>query len=87
MSKLLRHLGLLVAGFTAVVVVACAVTEEPAGPTEGAPTASPTQATTGLTYPDPGSSTYSGLDSLTNPGLDSLTNSDHDGYSITYDCL
>ena len=46
MSKLLRHLGLLVAGFTAVVVVACAVTEEPAGPTEGAPTASPTQATT-----------------------------------------
>ena len=46
MSKLLRHLGLLVAGFTAVVVVACAVTEEPAGPTEGAPTASPTQTQT-----------------------------------------
>ena len=46
MSKLLRHLGLLVAGFTAVVVVACTATGEPAGPTEGAPTASPTQATT-----------------------------------------
>ena len=51
MSKLLRHFGLLVAGFMAAIVVACSVMEEPTAPMEGAPTASPTQTPTASQTP------------------------------------
>ena len=51
MSRLLRHFGALAAGFIAAVAVACSITGEPAGPSEGAPTASLTQAGIGAAVP------------------------------------
>ena len=42
MSRLLRYFGLLAAGLTATVAIACSGAEEPTLPAEGTPTASPT---------------------------------------------